>query len=231
MAIRTLEFSLGEYFHIYNRGVEKRTIFMDEADHERFVSLLYSANSDTSIYLSEYQGKALSEIPRGKQLVAIGAWCLMPNHFHILIKEVCENGISMFMQKLLTGYSTYFNKKYYRRGILFESKFKAKHLDTDTYLKYQYTYIHLNPIGIIDSGWKKKEIADKEKARKFLKEYKYSSYKDYMGEVREENAILNKEEFPEYFSTSTDFEAMIEEWINFDDGKIELEQKEPDISS
>ena len=204
---------------------------MDGADHERFVSLLYSANSDTSIYLSDYQGKALSEIPRGKQLVAIGAWCLMPNHFHILIKEVSENGISTFMQKLLSGYSTYFNKKHYRKGTLFESKFQAKHLDNDQYLKYQYTYIHLNPIGIIDNGWKKKEITDKEKAKKFLKEYKYSSYKDYMGEEREENAILNKEEFPEYFSTSNDFEAMIEEWINFDDGKIELEKKEPDISS
>ncbi len=231
MATRTLEFSLSEYYHIYNRGVEKRTIFMDGADHERFVSLLYSANSDTSIYLSDYQGKALSEIPRGKQLVAIGAWCLMPNHFHILIKEVSENGISTFMQKLLSGYSTYFNKKHYRKGTLFESKFQAKHLDNDQYLKYQYTYIHLNPIGIIDNGWKKKEITDKEKAKKFLKEYKYSSYKDYMGEEREENAILNKEEFPEYFSTSNDFEAMIEEWINFDDGKIELEKKEPDISS
>ena len=104
---------------------------MDEADHERFVRLLYSANSDTSIYLSDHQSDGLAKIPRGKQLVAIGGWCLMPNHFHILIKEVTENGISIFMQKLLTGYSIYFNKKYYRKGILFESKFKAKHLDTN----------------------------------------------------------------------------------------------------
>lgn len=228
MAIRTLEFSLEQYYHIYNRGVEKRTIFLDEADHERFVRLLYSANSDTSIYLSDHQGEGLSKILRGKQLVAIGGWCLMPNHFHILIKEVTENGISIFMQKLLTGYSTYFNRKYYRKGILFESKFKAKHLDTDTYLKYQYTYIHLNPIGIIDKGWKKKEITDKDKARKFLKEYKYSSYKDYMGEVREENTILNKEEFPEYFITSTDFEAMIDEWINFNDVDICLDNRDGD---
>jgi hypothetical protein len=99
-------------------------------------------------------------------------------------------------------------------------------LDTDRYLKYQYTYIHLNPIGIIDKGWKKKQITNKEKAKKFLKEYKYSSYKDYIGEEREEGAILNKEEFPEYFSTATDFEAMIEEWINFDEGEIEIEQEE-----
>jgi putative transposase len=217
MATRTIEFSLNEYYHIYNRGVERRVIFLDEADHERFVRLLYSANSDTSIYLSNFQGVKISKILRGKPLVAIGAWCLMPNHFHILLKEVSENGISIFMQKLLSGYSTYFNKKHYRRGTLFESKFKAKHLNTDEYLKYQYTYIHLNPIGIIDKGWKKKEIADKDRARKFLKEYKYSSYKDYLGEEREESIILNIEEFPEYFSRRTDFEKMIEYWINFDE--------------
>ncbi len=209
----------------YNRGVEKRVIFLDDADRERFVKLLYSANSDKSIYLSDYPNIAMSKIPRGKKIVAIGTWCLMPNHFHILIKEISENGISIFMQKLLSGYSIYFNKKYYRRGTLFESKFKAKHLDTDQYLKYQYTYIHLNPIGIIDSGWKKKEIADKEKARKFLKEYKYLSYKDYVGEEREENIIINKEEFPEYFSTNVEFEDMIEEWINFDQEGDDIEKE------
>lgn len=219
MSTRILEFSLDEYYHIYNRGVDKRVIFVDEADHERFVKLLYTANSDTSIYLSDREGWPISKIQRGKSLVAIGAWCLMPNHFHILLKEVGENGISMFMQKLLSGYSTYFNKKYYRRGTLFESRFKAKHLDTDEYLKYQYSYIHLNPIGIIDSGWKKKQIEDKMKAKNFLKEYKYSSYKDYASEGREENAILNVEVFPEYFSTNTNFEAMIEEWVNFADEK------------
>lgn len=216
MSIRKLEFSLDEYYHIYDRGVDKRVIFLDEGDHDRFVRLLYTANSDTSIYLSQLQGKALSEIRRGKNLVAIGAWCLMPNHFHILLKEISEDGISIFMQKLLTAYSMYFNKKYYRKGTLFETTFLAKHLGYDQYLKYQYTYIHLNPIGIIDNGWKKKEITNKEKAKKFLKEYKYSSYRDYVGEEREEGAILNKEAFPEYFSTSTDFEDMILEWINFD---------------
>lgn len=223
MSMRSLEFSLGEFYHIYNRGVEKRVIFLDEADRERFVRLLYSANSDKSIYLSDCQGLALGEIQKGKNLVAIGAWCLMPNHFHILLKEVSEGGISTFMQKLLTGYSMYFNKKYYRKGTLFEGKFGAKHLNTDQYLKYQYAYIHLNPIGIIDSGWKKKEISDRIKAIAFLREYKYSSYLDYVGKERVESVILDKDEFPEYFNSRIDFESMVREWINFKTEELELE--------
>ena len=206
----------GEYYHVYNRGVERRVLFLDNGDKERFVRLLYSANSSTSIYLSDYQGKALAEIPKGENIVAIGAWCLMPNHFHILLKEIKTDGISMFMQKLLTGYSMYFNKKYHRKGSLFEGKFSAKHLDYDQYLKYQFTYIHLNPIGIIDKEWKEKKLFDKKVARKFLKDYKYSSYGDYAGEKREEGLILSKKEFPEYFCGMTDFEDMITEWINFD---------------
>ena len=229
--LRNFEFSFAEYYHGYNRGVDKRPIFLDKGDYERFVKLLYVSNSKQRFNFSDTFGKqanvTLVDIDRGEKLVDIGAWCLMPNHFHLLLKEKLEDGprgefsgISLFMKKLLTAYSMYFNTKYHRKGALFEGRFKAKHLDYDQYLKYQYTYIHLNPIGIIDKGWKKKEISNKEKAKKFLKEYKYSSYKDYVGEEREENAILNKEAFPEYFSTKIDFEDMIIEWVNFDIGGV-----------
>lgn len=211
---RSVVFAENEYYHVYNRGVEKRQLFIDEKDHERMVKLLYTANSTTPVHLSNYQGVSLLEIPRGETIVDIGAWCLMPNHFHILVKEKKDAGISLFMRKLLTGYSMYFNTKYERKGTLFERPFKVKHLDDDRYLKYQYAYIHLNPIGIIDSGWKEKKIADKARALAFLNSYQFSSYKDYQNVKRDENAILNKEAFPEYFENETDFDAMIHEWIS-----------------
>ncbi|KKQ87670.1 MAG: Transposase [Parcubacteria group bacterium GW2011_GWF2_38_8] len=210
---RNIQFAEGEYYHIYNRGVEKRRVFMDEKDHERFVRLLYSANSTESVHLSNYQGSALLEIPRGESLVDVGAWCLMPNHFHILLKEKRKGGLSKYLQKLLTGYTMYFNTKYHRKGILFEGPFNAKHLDNDNYLKYQYAYIHLNPLGIIDNGWKKKEIFDFSAAKNFLFYYSYSSFQDYRGIQRDMGVILNSKAFPEYFETFTDFESMIEEWI------------------
>lgn len=213
---RNLVFSENEYYHLYNRGVEKRKIFLDRGDYERFVFLLLTANSDTSVHLSNYRGLSLLEIPRGQKIVNIGAWCLMPNHFHLLIKEIQKNGISLFMRKLLTGYSMYFNVKYQRKGTLFENSFKAKHLDTDQYLKYQYAYIHLNPIGVIDSGWKNKKIKNRKKAREFISLYKYSSFQDYTKSIRDEKEIITPESFPKYFQTLTDFEDMINEWIDID---------------
>ena len=183
---RNLVFAENEYYHIYNRGVEKRKIFLDKNDYKRFIFLLFVANSDIAVHLSNYKEFSLLEIPKGDSLVYIGAWCLMPNHFHILLKEKQKDGISLFMKKLLTGYSMYFNTKYNRKGNLFERPFKAKHLDTDNYLKYQYTYIHLNPIGIIDSKWKENKIKDRKKAREFLDSYQYSSFFDYLEKGRDE---------------------------------------------
>ena len=214
MGIRNLTFSINEFYHVYNRGTEKRLLFLDISDYERFVNLLWVSNSKTSIHLSNYQGKSLLDIPRGDEtLVDIGAWCVMPNHFHLLLKEKVAGGLSLFMKKLQTGYSMYFNKKYERNGSLFQGKFRAKHLNSDNYLKHQYAYIHLNPIGIIDSDWKNKKVNNLNKTKDFLINYKYSSLKDYLNENRPENKILNTFAFPEYFNTSVEFEKMINDWM------------------
>ncbi|MFA5934471.1 MAG: transposase [Candidatus Paceibacterota bacterium] len=226
---RKIVFSSGEYYHICSRGVDKRKIFLNKNDYEHFVKLLYLANSDKKFEFRETFGdngeKGIDDIQKGQDIVSIGSWCLMTNHFHILIKENIypevgppvkgRCGISIFMQKILTAYSMYFNTKYHRKGTLFEGKFNAKHLDNDNYLKYQFAYIHLNPISMIDSGWKKKEVTDFEKAKEFLSKYKYSSYLDYLGMDRQEGKIINKGVFPEYFETSTDFSEMIDEWVTF----------------
>ena len=93
---------------------------------------------------------SLLDLPRKETLVDIGAYCLMPNHFHLLIRETAEGNISRFMLKLQTGYPMYFNKKYQRTGALFEGKFKAKHITNDNHLKYLFAYLHLNPVKITD---------------------------------------------------------------------------------
>ena len=134
--LRNIIFSENEFYHLYNRGVDKRIIFIDEDDYKRFTNLLFVANSDTSVHLSNFQGLSLLEIPRGSSIVDIGAWCLMPNHFHLLVKEKQSGGISLFMKKLLTGYSMYFNTKYERKGTLFDRPFKGKHLNSDVYLRH-----------------------------------------------------------------------------------------------
>ena len=222
---RKFDFSIGEFYHIYNRGNNKSTIFTTAADYGRFMFLLFVANSrdpvrmDSLVRKCRAQGRTLrsvmKEIERGETLVDIGVYCLMPNHFHILIHEKYENGVSLFMQKLLTGYSMYFNKKYERTGSLFEGKFKAEHAGKDEYLKYLFAYIHLNPVKLIEPNWREVGVADMARVKKYLKEYKYSSYVDYLGEDREEKLILNKEAFPGYFEEFKDFEDFIDEWINY----------------
>ena len=150
-------FAIGEFYHIYNRGTDKRLIFKDNIDRNRFISLLYLCNSQSAIHRSNFNTSSLNEllnIPREEPLVDIGAYCIMSNHFHLLVHERIENGISLFMQKLSTAYTMYFNKRYERSGALFQGRFKAKHLDSDNYLKYIFAYIHLNPVEIIDNGWK-----------------------------------------------------------------------------
>ena len=114
---------------------------MDDNDRLRFIILLLTANWEEAFHLSDlsnWQGATLTEINEknvGENLVDIGAYCLMSNHFHILIREK-ENNIPKFMAKLLTSYSMYFNIKYERKGKLFESHFQAQHVDDDEYLRY-----------------------------------------------------------------------------------------------
>lgn len=196
---------------------------MCAADYERFVALLYGCNGTehtqiANLYKAKsYQGRTLinrvKEIDRGEPLVDIGAYCLMPNHFHLLVREVSENGVSRFMQKLMTAYTMYFNKKYDRTGALFQGKFKAQHATNDEYLKYLLAYIHLNPVKLIDPAWKEAGSKNAKRSGIYLENYAYSSYSDYCGTERAESAILNKNSLPQYYSAPLSFKTETTEWL------------------
>ncbi len=216
MSLRKKAFVPKEFYHIYNRGNSKQKIFHDPEDYFRFMSLLYACNSKNNFKVYALnKGDSPYDFERGVLLVGIGAYCLMLNHFHILITQTEQGDISKFMQKLTTAYVMYYNIKYKRTGGLFEGRFKAEHLDKDTYLKYIFSYIHLNPIKLIDREWKEKGIKNKKKALEYLSNYKYSSYLDYLGEIRIQNKILNREAFPNYFPTRREFSKEVFEWLNY----------------
>jgi putative transposase len=217
MGARAFDFVPGEFFHIYNRGNSKQKIFLDHYDHRRFATLLFVSNSTESFKLHFL--KEPYQFDRKEKLVSIGAYCLMPNHFHILITPLVENGISTFMKKVTTGYSMYFNNKYERTGSLFEGRFKAQLVSDDIHLKYLYAYIHLNPVKIIDSEWKERGVRDIRKVKSFLDTYQYSSYKDFVGEKRIERGILDPTPFPEYFQDSKDFQRNIFDWFELSEEK------------
>ncbi len=216
MSVRKISFAVGEYYHVYNRGNSKQEIFHDRQDYERFVGLLYVCNDNQKLRIKSILGeKGFFETEKEKPIISIGAYCLMPNHFHLLITPSEDGDVSLFMQKVSTAYVMYYNKKYSRTGSLFEGKFKSKHASSDEYLKYLFSYIHLNPVGLIDPHWKKIGIQDKNKALEYLSLYHYSSYLDYSLSERKEGKILNRSAFPDYFPEKSLFNKEIFDWISY----------------
>ena len=226
MAFRKEPFTVGEYYHIYNRGNSKQEIFLEDTDRDRFTKLLYLCNSDRSIKFREnIVEKRIDawDFDTGKPLVSIGAWVLMPNHFHLyitprrrlgdLMDGTDDNSLPSFIQKLCTAYSMYFNKKYGRTGKLFEGPFKSVRSINDRQAKYIFSYIHLNPVKLINPFWKEKEITDITGTIDFLNTYSWSSYLDYQEKKRSENKLLKVTDFPEYFTSKRNFSKEIFDWL------------------
>ena len=220
--LRKDPFITGEYYHIYNRGIDKRIIFKSKKDYERFIMLLYLANSDDSFRLDNIlnkQYKTFSEVlvlDKDEPLVSIGAWCLMTNHFHLLIRQEADGGVTKFMRKLGVGYSMFFNIKYQRKGALFGGLFKSKLIGVDdNYMRQLFGYIHINPLEIEFPEWKDKinKSSVNINMKKFLESYQYSSYLDYIGEDRIEKNIINPKNFPDYFQNSQSFQDFIENYF------------------
>jgi len=225
-------FETGEYYHLYSRGNSKQDIFLDNHDRERFTKLLYLCNSTKNInFRDDIVNENIDawDFDRGGRILSIGAWVMMSNHFHLYVKcldnsespmsdigdDIGDNGISMFMRKLLTSYVKYFNKKYERTGGLFEGKFKSVHITDDNQAKYLFSYNHLNPVKIIDPNWKENGIRDQKKVLDFLDGYRWSSYSDFREVKRPENKIINPNDFPEYFSDVKVFDQEIFDWLSY----------------
>jgi putative transposase len=218
MAERKFSFVPGEYYHVYNRGHSKQNIFLDAHDYNRFQRLLFLANSEYNFKIETIRSskQEFYAVDRGRQLVAIGAYCLMPNHFHILLTPlVGEDDVGNFMRKLGTGYSMYFNEKYDHSGSLCEGKYKASIAENDVYLKYLFSYIHLNPVKLVDPLWKVNNLMRSSVAKQYLELYPYSSYVDYVTALqRKESRILDVAKFPPYFKKSSDLEKDMYSWFS-----------------
>jgi len=194
MAYRREQFAVDEWYHCYNRGVDKRTVFESDNDYRRFVQTIYLSNNAEStnrFNIKHFEHDRFFERARGELLVEIGAYCLMPNHFHLLLREHSEGGITKFMHKLGTSYTMYFNIKHERIGNLFLKPFRSRHVHDDKYFRHVAQYIHLNSVEIFERGWKQGVVRSIKNLEKNLIAYPYSSYPDYFGSARPEKAILD----------------------------------------
>jgi putative transposase len=218
-------FAQGEFYHIYNRGTDKRIIFLNNFDHNRFILLLHVLNTNKNVKIRDLlrsnSFEELLSIKNENPLVAIGAYCLMPNHFHLLLTPLIENGISKFMLKLQTSYSMYFNIKNKRNGSLFQGTFKSIRIKNDKNLKYIFSYIHLNPAKLKDKDWKNKKSKNFEIIKNFILNYSYSSLREYL---KNKYVIVNREIFPDYKklykSDNEYFKIMIDDWLNYNQEEI-----------
>lgn len=208
---RKFEFEPDCYYHIYNRGVEKRTLFIDDNDRRRFQHLLYLANGRVPIVFKRVQGDPLDKV-RGESRATILAYSLMSNHFHVVAREDERGGLSGFVAKLSTAYSMYFNTKNERSGTLLCRPFRAKHIADDDYFRWVMSYVHLNPLDLVEHDWKVHGIKDVKKATDFLRSYKYSSYPDYFGSARAENKIVEKAALPIDVADLESFDTMLAEF-------------------
>lgn len=206
-----------EYYHIYSRGVEKRKIFMNIKDYRRFMALLYIMNQNNPFRMDNFLQSKQNNIDkifkekRSGKLISVLGYCLMPNHFHLILYEHTEGGISKFMGKLLTAYSMYFNTKYERSGPLFTRPFRSEHIGDESQYMYIFSYVHLNPLSIIDKNWKETGVKNKKEAKKFLENYQWSSYQDFLGNNRPESKIIDFSMIPNHIKNEKlDFETQIE---------------------
>ena len=174
----------GEIYHLLNRGTEDRVIFKDRRDYERFLITIFECNDINSLPENKQnrhrrcENRIFSQEPN-KPLVEILCLCLMPNHFHIAVKQAVDGGISKFMQKLGNSYTKYFNIKNNRKGSLFMSRYKSVHVGKDSQFEHLISYIHANPLDLVMPEWREGKIKNPNKARNFLENYVWSSYPFY----------------------------------------------------
>ena len=225
-----------EFFHTYNRGVEKRDIFLDEKDYFRGVHDAYEFNdANSSINFGYYLREAIYRNPTPIDLrkprimlVDIFAWSLMPNHYHYFQRGRVESGVSKFQQKWGVGFTNYFNLKYGRSGVLFQGKYKKVSVTNDAQAAHLICYIHANLLDLWKPNWKEKGITTPElpNALKFLEEKKnrWSSHQDYLG-IKNFPSLINTEFLFNFFGGPKGYRQFFTDWLKQYENNLGFIQK------
>lgn len=203
---------------------------MDEKDYFRFIHDLFEFNNTSAVFnvnfrfaqaqkAENYGGPtSIVQEPR-RRLVDIVSFCLMPNHFHFILRQLRDGGIAKFIQKACTGYAMYFNQKYKRSGTLFQGRFRAILIDKDEYFLPLSGYIHANPVELIEPNWKEKGIKDQAKVKNFLQKYRWSSYLDCIG-IKNFPSVINNDFLINYFKSEKEYQKYLMTYLSKDLEKI-----------
>ncbi|MEK7107500.1 MAG: transposase [Patescibacteria group bacterium] len=203
MANRKVPFVTGEHYHLYNRGIDKRNIFSNQKDLDRFLQSMIEFNTLApigSIYENSFaqlggETSKLKKAGKGKaeKLIDFISYCINPNHYHFIVKQACERGIEKFMHRLGTGYTMYFNEKEERSGSLFQGVFKSIHVNSNEYLLHLSAYVNLNDRVHQLGGETSKLVKSK------------SSWGEYVGNENANKGICEKDIILEQFKNRKEY--------------------------
>jgi len=226
MATKNPQLINNEVYHIVSRTVGDAVVFDEEDDFYRGIFSIYEFNNDKSVNIwKRRKERAIEKIKLGPTsptlqerdiIVEILAFSFMPNHLHLLVKQLKNNGIIKFMQKFGTGFAVYFNKKYNRKGHLF-NKFRAIHIKDDNQLKNAFVYVHTNLISLIEPKWKEKGIKNPDEVIKFLRTNKRHSYPDYLG-VKSFPSVTQRDFLLGIIGGIEGCKAEVDSWIKYKKG-------------
>lgn len=215
--MREIDFVNNEFYHVYNRGTDKREIFLKDHDFERFLQSLHLFNDAlfTTPRSLHQKVKALSMADvydfERDHYVDVISYCLIPNHYHLLVRQRKQGGISKLMHKLDMGYSHYLNNRLDRSGTLYEGAFKAIHVDHEAYLEYLPVYIHLNVLDLGGFDWREGSVKDWKTALDFLSRYRWSSHCAYMGK-KQYLPLIKADTIQELYRDTDDYVSHLKSW-------------------
>jgi putative transposase len=180
--MRRTAFFNGGIYHIFNRGTEKRNIFLSKKDYERFIinMILFRDEDYLAQNINRFSRSEAESYQVKNPLVDILCFCFMPNHYHLVLRQRKSNGISRYLHRLQMSYSKYFNLLYDRSGNLFQGAYKAVSIEKDNQFHYIPLYVHMNPLELIERNWKKRGVRNLEESLKFLQNYQWSSLASYL---------------------------------------------------
>lgn len=204
-----------ELFHVLSRGVDKRQIFMSDKDYLRFLHNLYVLNDEARVNNVFYLFNKINDIAshyKRSRLVDIHTFCLMPNHFHLLLSPILEKGVSKFMKKLNMAYAKYFNQKHDRVGALFQGRYKSISIYKEAHFAHLPFYIHCNPLDMFSPEWRDGKLNKLKESINFLEKYRWSSHIDYLGKNNFPH-ITNREFLLDCFGGSNGYKSQIYSWL------------------
>ena len=242
MPRRKEQFENGDIGHVILRALDDNLIFKNVDDYYRGVFSIYEFNNTNPINMRDRREQRRAEkiveaiaaprapssgnfpelgarggyIDKRDRLVEVLAFCFMPNHIHLLLKQVKDDGISKFMQKVGGGYGRYFNDKYNRKGHVFQDTFKLVIIKDNNQFMIVVPYIFTNPTALIEPGWKEKGIRNHSVAEttKFLEEYKWSSYQDCIG-IKNFDSVTQRDFLLEVMGGKQGCKDAVKNWVEY----------------